>query len=263
MNFLRLFKNKFLISYYNFECLHTSNIYFGKLINFKLSDIGEGIAEVQLKEWHVKEGDYVNEFDEICSVQSDKATVTITSRYKGIINKLYFQPDDIAKVGQTLLDVELNEEEEDNEEFLKEILPENEASPAVRRLLSENKINLEEIKGTGPDGRILKEDIYKMINKEGNNVEIIKETTQKTTKIPIKGYTFSMIKTMTESLKIPHFIYGDEFLIEELVKIKELLKEKKSMNLTYLPFFIKIISKALEDFPILNSSLDLDNQILF
>ncbi|CAK5080575.1 unnamed protein product [Meloidogyne enterolobii] len=276
MNFLRLFKNKFLISYYNFECLHTSNIYFGKLINFKLSDIGEGIAEVQLKEWHVKEGDYVNEFDEICSVQSDKATVTITSRYKGIINKLYFQPDDIAKVGQTLLDVELNEEEEDNEEFLKEILPENEetsipitnqqnsikilASPAVRRLLSENKINLEEIKGTGPDGRILKEDIYKMINKDENNVEIIKETTQKTTKIPIKGYTFSMIKTMTESLKIPHFIYGDEFLIEELIKIKELLKEKKSMNLTYLPFFIKMISKALEDFPILNSSLDLDNQ---
>ncbi|CAK5097713.1 unnamed protein product [Meloidogyne enterolobii] len=276
MNFLRLFKNKFLISYYNFECLHTSNIYFGKLINFKLSDIGEGIAEVQLKEWHVKEGDYVNEFDEICSVQSDKATVTITSRYKGIINKLYFQPDDIAKVGQTLLDVELNEEEEDNEEFLNEVLPENEetsipitnqkssikilASPAVRRLLSENKINLEEIKGTGPDGRILKEDIYKMINKEENNVEIIKEPTQKTTKIPIKGYTLSMIKTMTESLKIPHFIYGDEFLIEELVKIKELLKEKKSMNLTYLPFFIKIISKALEDFPILNSSLDLDNQ---
>uniref|UniRef100_A0A915M787 Dihydrolipoamide acetyltransferase component of pyruvate dehydrogenase complex n=1 Tax=Meloidogyne javanica TaxID=6303 RepID=A0A915M787_MELJA len=162
-------------------------------------NIGEGIAEVQLKEWHVKEGDYVNEFDEICSVQSDKASVTITSRYKGIINKLYFQPDDIAKVGQTLLDVELNEEEDDNEEFLNEILPENE----------------EEIKGTGQDGRILKEDIYKMINKEEiNNVEIV----------------------------------------------KELLKEKKSMNLTYLPFFIKIISKALEDFPILNSSLDLDNQ---
>uniref|UniRef100_A0A914KH85 Dihydrolipoamide acetyltransferase component of pyruvate dehydrogenase complex n=1 Tax=Meloidogyne incognita TaxID=6306 RepID=A0A914KH85_MELIC len=276
MNFLRLFKNKFLISYYNFECLHTSNIYFGKLINFKLSDIGEGIAEVQLKEWHVKEGDYVNEFDEICSVQSDKASVTITSRYKGIINKLYFQPDDIAKVGQTLLDVELNEEEEDNEEFLNEILLENEetsipvtnqksstkilASPAVRRLLSENKINLEEIKGTGQNGRILKEDIYKMINKEEINMEILEEPTQKTTKIPIKGYTLSMIKTMTESLKIPHFIYGDEFLMEELIKIKELLKEKKSMNLTYLPFFIKIISKALEDFPILNSSLDLDNQ---
>lgn len=72
-----------------------------KLIQFKLSDIGEGIAEVQIKDWlvfvlnlgcfffrHIKVGDTVNEFDEICIVQSDKASVTITSRYSGIIKKL-------------------------------------------------------------------------------------------------------------------------------------------------------------------------------
>uniref|UniRef100_A0A1I8BGL9 Dihydrolipoamide acetyltransferase component of pyruvate dehydrogenase complex n=1 Tax=Meloidogyne hapla TaxID=6305 RepID=A0A1I8BGL9_MELHA len=265
MNFLNLFKNKISIS---LKYIHISNIYFGKLVNFKLSDIGEGIAEVQLKEWHIEVGDYVNEFDEICSVQSDKASVTITSRYKGIINKLYFQPDDIAKVGQTLLDIELNEE--NNNENLNEILQENEennisfssskqkilASPAVRRLISEYKINLEEIKGTGQNGRILKEDILKIIKEEENNNE--ENNIKNITKRPIRGYTRSMIKTMTESLTIPHFVYGDEFLIEELIKIKE-LKKKSINNLTFLPFFSKIISLALKEFPIVNSSLDLNN----
>ncbi|KAF7626033.1 Dihydrolipoamide acetyltransferase component of pyruvate dehydrogenase complex [Meloidogyne graminicola] len=270
MNFFRLI-NKSSLLYYRFKYLHTTNIYFGKLVNFKLSDIGEGIAEVQLKEWHVKVGDYVNEFDEICSVQSDKALVTITSRYKGIINKLYFQPDDIAKVGEILLDVELSEENNKNniisEEYLllenkeKENIKENNslkilASPAVRRLINEYKINLSEIKGTGQNGRILKEDILKIIGEENK----INNNNNKITKIPLRGYTRSMFKTMTESLTIPHFVYGDEFSIEELIKTKELFNKQKINNLGYLPFFIKIISIALFDFPILNSSLDLINE---
>ncbi|EFO17496.2 hypothetical protein LOAG_11004 [Loa loa] len=77
------------------------------LVQFKLSDIGEGIAEVQIKEWHVKEGDYVAQFDNICEIQSDKASVTITSRYDGIIKKLYYNVDDVAKVGTTLVDIEV------------------------------------------------------------------------------------------------------------------------------------------------------------
>jgi hypothetical protein len=59
-----------------------------KLVQFKLSDIGEGIAEVQVKEWHVNVGDKISEFDNLCEVQSDKAAVTITSRYEGVVKKL-------------------------------------------------------------------------------------------------------------------------------------------------------------------------------
>lgn len=58
---------------------------------------------------YVKEGDVVAQFDSICEVQSDKASVTITSRYDGVVVKLHHEVDDIAKVGQPLIDIEVEE----------------------------------------------------------------------------------------------------------------------------------------------------------
>ncbi len=68
------------------------------LKSFKLADIGEGIAEVELMKWFVKEGDVIKSFDRICEVQSDKATVEVTSRYTGKIRKIHHKEGDIVKV---------------------------------------------------------------------------------------------------------------------------------------------------------------------
>lgn len=161
--------------------LYTAVVSRGPVVQFKLSDIGEGIMEVTVKEWYVKEGDKVSQFDSICEVQSDKASVTITSRYDGVIKKLYYDVDATALVGKPLVDIET--------EFSSEVIQEEDvvetpamareehthqeikghktqATPAVRRLAMENNIKLSEVVGTGKDGRILKEDILNYLAKQ-------------------------------------------------------------------------------------------------
>ena len=71
-----------------------------EIVQFNLSDIGEGIAEVSIKEWYVTVGQVVSQFDSICEVQSDKASVTITSKFDGVVRRLHHDIDDVARVGQ-------------------------------------------------------------------------------------------------------------------------------------------------------------------
>ncbi|XP_059425344.1 lipoamide acyltransferase component of branched-chain alpha-keto acid dehydrogenase complex, mitochondrial-like [Carassius carassius] len=159
----------------------TSYVAARPIMQFKLSDIGEGIMEVTVKEWYVKEGDKVSQFDSICEVQSDKASVTITSRYDGVIRKLYYDVDSIALVGKPLVDIEtdggqvkgpqedvvetpaVSQEEHTHQEIKGH---KTQATPAVRRLAMENNIKLSEVVGTGKDCRILKEDILNFIARQ-------------------------------------------------------------------------------------------------
>ncbi|XP_051979642.1 lipoamide acyltransferase component of branched-chain alpha-keto acid dehydrogenase complex, mitochondrial [Xyrauchen texanus] len=160
---------------------HTSYVAARPIMPFKLSDIGEGIMEVTVKEWYVKVGDKVSQFDSICEVQSDKASVTITSRYDGIIRKLYYDVDSIALVGTPLVDIETNGGQvEGPQEDVVETPAisqvehthqdikghKTQATPAVRRLAIENNIKLSEVIGTGKDERILKEDILNFIARQ-------------------------------------------------------------------------------------------------
>ncbi|TDH65785.1 hypothetical protein CCR75_005123 [Bremia lactucae] len=78
-------------------------------IPFKLADIGEGIAEVEVLQWFVKCGEKVQQFQNVCEVQSDKATVEITSRFDGVVTKVHYNVGEMAKVGSTLIDIDVNE----------------------------------------------------------------------------------------------------------------------------------------------------------
>ncbi|XP_026328438.1 lipoamide acyltransferase component of branched-chain alpha-keto acid dehydrogenase complex, mitochondrial [Hyposmocoma kahamanoa] len=268
---------------------HTSRIA-NKTVAFKLSDIGEGIREVVIKEWFVKVGDKVQQFDNICEVQSDKAAVTITSRYDGVVSKLYHEVDQTALVGRPLIDIEVDEEDTgptDPEKVKAEVPKVDKAvsqkikvltTPSVRRIAAQYKVDFSKVKASGRNGRILKEDIlgYLNISADVSN-EIPDPTTiqavsipvtqaRVTTEIlledrvvPITGFVKAMVKTMTEAMKIPHFVFSDEYDVTKLVESREVLKnmaQERGVKLTYMPIIIKATSLSLAAYPIINSSLD-------
>jgi len=260
-----------------------------KLVDFILSDIGEGIREVTVRDWLVKEGDRVSQFDEICVVESDKASVNITSRYDGVIKKLYYQIGDTALVGKPLIEID-TEDASASKEAVKppdppevklepssspppppdpqvffENVPQTHtsgvlATPAVRRIASENKITLSDVKGTGKGGRVLKEDVLNFLQIDKKKIPLSESPRLASDKIvPITSIKKAMVKSMTESGAIPTFTYSDEINMTQLVKLRSQLKPlatKRNLNLTYMPFFIKAASKCLDEFPELNSSVD-------
>ncbi|KRX16246.1 Lipoamide acyltransferase component of branched-chain alpha-keto acid dehydrogenase complex, mitochondrial [Trichinella nelsoni] len=262
----------------------------GRIMQIRLSDIGEGIAEVQMKQ-HVKIGDEIQEFENLCDVQSDKASVTITSRFSGTVRKLYCKIDEIVPVGSPLLDIETEDGSSENippdkaddqsEDIPKRVASDDSFSiskdkkktaittPSVRRLAMENKINLSEIKGTGPGGRILKEDLLNVISaKVDANVDASEDekkslsTTSASIEdqvIPIRGYRRAMVKTMTSANSIPHFTYCDEVNADALIKLRHNLismNELENVKITYLSIQIKALSLALLRFPMLNAHLN-------
>ncbi|KAJ1973841.1 hypothetical protein H4R34_004938 [Dimargaris verticillata] len=80
-----------------------------KVVPFNLADIGEGITECEIIQWFVKPGDTIAQFDQICEVQSDKASVEITSRYDGTVKKLHYEAGSMARVGQPLVDIDVSD----------------------------------------------------------------------------------------------------------------------------------------------------------
>ncbi|XP_011877816.1 PREDICTED: lipoamide acyltransferase component of branched-chain alpha-keto acid dehydrogenase complex, mitochondrial [Vollenhovia emeryi] len=274
-----------------------SSFRFGSVVPFKLSDIGEGIRDVTIKEWFVKPGDRVNQFDDICMVESDKATAKITSRYDGVVKTIHYKVDDVALVGTALVDIELEDSTEatrDNEgetvqggaedqetdnwetkeseldrlemENMSEKVP---ATPAVRRIARENNVKLKDVVATGKGGRVLKEDILAHLQKISTSPEVKAEillnasVTGRT--VGLQGYQKYMWKSMTKALSIPHFVYSDECNVDQVMRYRNEVKDsmmERGVSLTLLPFFMKAASRALEQFPELNAWLDEESQTL-
>lgn len=262
--------------------------------DFILPDIGEGIVECEIVEWHVSEGDQVKEDQVVVEVMTDKAVVEIPAKADGVVSKLYHAKGDIAKVGGALFalqsdgDASAAEPAAESATESKAQATSNQgsadaapqvaqqgkalASPAVRRRAREANIDIAEVPGSGAKGRVLKEDIESFVQGSakpaaaGSSASTLatSATTGKasggTRTEPLKGVKAAMARQMAESVRtIPHFTYAEEFDLTELRAMHKKLKAKyaeKGIKLTLMPFFIKALSLAMKEFPIMNAQLN-------
>ncbi len=261
-------------------------------IDFILPDIGEGIVECELVEWLVKEGDTIIEDQPVADVMTDKALVQIPAMHSGIIDKLFYQQGEIAKVHEPLFSMTADSEPtstsskeavsdtptavtiaEVKQEVKTVVNTEQSvepkqaatkgkavASPAVRRVARELDVNISEVAGSGKKGRVYKDDV--VAHEQGGGL-ISTQTSISATRVePIRGIKAVMAKAMVESVStIPHFTYCEEIDMTELIKLRLELKEvyaKQDIKLTMMPFFMKAISLALKEFPVINSQVNDD-----
>ena len=268
---------------------------------FKFPDIGEGLTEGEIVRWLVKEGDEIKEGQPLVEVETDKALAEIPSPRTGVILKILAKEKEIIKVGQVIVVIgekgeavaapppkpksvgvvgELEEAPEEapavvaRAEAVKPafVSPHALATPAIRALAKELGTDLDKVKGTGLEGRVLEKDVRLTAEGKEKPVEEVKRPTKVkkydlygyVDRIPLRGVRRSIAKAMVKSkYTAPHVTTMDEADVTELWKIREKEKkaaEKKGIKLTILPFIIKAVIAGLKEHPYLNATLDDENE---
>lgn len=258
---------------------------------FKLPDIGEGLHEAEIVQWFVKSNDYVKVDDPIVEIQTDKATVEIPSPIEGRIQNIYGEEGEIVEVGKVIVTFEGADKSKTTSSSTKKEKVESSvntepaslhtltssdkkrkkrvrAAPAVRKFAREMGVDIELIQGTGPSGRVIKEDIVAFmesdkkdeIQHENTSSKHTPEILQEETEIPIRGLRKKISEKMSQSLyTAPQATAMDEIDVTELVDLKDkLAKEVESQGgkLTYLPFIIKAVTISLQKYPYFNASVN-------
>ena len=248
---------------------------------FKLPDLGEGVAEGEVLKWMVKEGDAVKEDQPLVEVMTDKVNVQIPAPRSGKVSRILVKEGETAKVGQTMVVIA----QEGGAQTAQPAAPAPKpvapvgptvgamhaggeasgapATPATRRLARELGVDLGAVKGSGPAGRITDDDVRKAASSRAtappSTVQVRKPTGQEDL-VPLRGIrkTISdrMVKSRETTAQVTHV---DEVDMTELVRLRENLKGKAEgmgVKLTYLPFIMKATVAALKEFPYANASLD-------
>lgn len=250
---------------------------------FKLPDLGEGIAEGEILKWMVKEGDAVKEDQPLVEVMTDKVNVQIPAPRSGVVTRIFVKEGELAKVGQALVVIAQEGGAQTPQPTVAAqgpvpsvasataFAPNTEqavgvlATPATRRLARELGVDIGSVRGSGPGGRVTDEDVRGSSSKRSfppavaATVQVPKLSGQEEL-IPLRGIRKTIADRMTKSRETTAQVtHVDEVDMSELVRLKESMKgnaESKGVRLTYLPFIIKAVISALKEFPYVNSTLD-------
>jgi pyruvate dehydrogenase E2 component (dihydrolipoamide acetyltransferase) len=261
---------------------------------FKLPDLGEGVAEGEVVKWLVSAGDVVAEDQPLAEVMTDKATVEIPSPRAGRIARLGAEEGETVPVGHVLVVIEESDEmaTADSEgtpvetpapaetpvaatteaaspsvgpafKEAAELLKAVEATPAVRSLARELGVSLKDVQGTGPRGRIVVEDVKRAA---GGQAAVAPEpaavtvTAEEEERIPLRGLRKRIAEAMTRSARnVPSFTFVAEADVTGVVAAREQRNqemESEGVKLTFLAYVLKALSTSIRAYPYVNASHD-------
>jgi len=242
------------------------------ILEMKVPSPGESITEVEIAEWLVEDGDYVEKDQAIAEVDSDKATLELPAEASGTIT-LKAEEGDAVAVGQVVCLIDTSVEKPEGTESVKKVevtQPETQSvasnqtyasgtpSPAANKILAEKGISASQVNGTGRDGRITKEDAVKAVPSMGQEVNVEGRGTSRSKMSMLRRKvaerlveaknTTAMLTTFNEVDMSPIFALRKEY--------KETFKEKHGVSLGFMSFFSLAVVRALKLYPAVNSMID-------
>ena len=261
---------------------------------FKLPDLGEGLVEAEIAEWMVKVGDLIEEEDPIGAMLTDKAAVELSAPVSGRVISLAGELGDMIAVGAPLIVFETQGEQQTSDDVVASPTPDIEeaaqpdlsqpaveatsdqvlsgkvlTSPSIRQYAREEGIDLTQISGSGPRGRILRSDLDS--NTAGGtpvagSSKAQKEPSTEVTEIKVVGLRRIIAERMSEANReIPHFAYVEEIDITTLESLRQHLNSKKAPTedkLTLLPFIGLALARVLARFPQCNALYDRERNVI-
>ena len=247
------------------------------ILEMKVPSPGESITEVEIADWLVQDGDYVEKDQAIAEVDSDKATLELPAEASGKIT-LQAEVGDAVAVGAVvcLINTEAERPESDaafsavkktevSQAPIAEV--ENYAtgapSPAAKKILDEKGIGLTSVQGTGRNGRITKEDAIHAVPSMGTPTGD-RPVTRKKMSLLRRKVAERLVAAKNETAMLTTFNEADMSAIFDLRKqYKEKFQDKHGVSLGFMSFFTKAVVRALQQFPDVNSMIDGNEQILF
>lgn len=254
-------------------------------MDFLLPEIGEGLYEAELTDWRIKPGDKVKRGQTLMEILTDKATMEVPSPFAGTITELKAKPGQKIKVGEAMLAFSESGSPvaEPAISKPKTALPKEsvkhpsrsagngqsqagvpvKAAPSVRLMARKLGIDLAKVHGTGPEGRILIEDLtthVSALSQEPKAPASRPHFGTPGTRIPLVGLRRKIAEHMTRSRQvIPEYSYVDECDVTDLVHLRTSLREpaaRAGLKLTYMAFLVKAVVEALKEVPLANASLN-------
>ena len=249
------------------------------ILEMKVPSPGESITEVEIAAWLVADGDYVEKDQIIAELDSDKATLELPAEEGGVITLKVQEGDsvdvgqvvcliDTSKVGEAKNNLEPESKEESAtskiEAEIVNVSKSDILSPAAKKIISENNIKIEDIEGTGKDGRITKQDLIMAKPSMGSAGN--KKRDEKRTKLSLlrRKVAERLVSVKNDTAMLTTFNEVDMSAIFELrKKYKEKFKAKHGVNLGFMSFFTLASVRALKEFPAVNSMIDGDEMITY
>ncbi|UNY99314.1 2-oxoglutarate dehydrogenase complex dihydrolipoyllysine-residue succinyltransferase [Zhouia spongiae] len=255
------------------------------VLEMKVPSPGESITEVEIAEWLVKDGDYVEKDQAIAEVDSDKATLELPAEASGIIT-LKAEEGDAVQVGEVVCLIDTSAEKpagadtaapavaEEKKEAVKEA-PKTEApaketyatgvaSPAAKKILAEKVISPAAVKGTGKDGRITKEDAINAKPSMGTPGAGSRGESRKKLSMLRRKVAERLVSAKNETAMLTTFNEVDMSAIFALRnEYKETFKAKHGVGLGFMSFFTKAVVRALQLYPDVNSMIDGDYKVSY